>query len=362
MSQSFSSTQTPEMVKKRKREDAQELATAEPSAKKAKKRKPKQVKDAGNTGDESVLPVSTPTTVDKKPSKKAKVADELSTKSSAPAASEKKKRKPKVQREPAVPATPENAPPRTLNNKTKERAATAEAATPEELLLSHSPFVQLTTSFYLALSPCAHDFPLEGLCAEHISPLLLTYCPSLKGILLSYDNPRLSEHPQDQQTPPASSSREANPVLARSIDEYAVTYVWLTADFLVFKPERGSYLEGYVNLQNESILGLVCYNYFNAGVEFARLPKDWRWVSEDDTFEGKGKQKAGKEGEGYWIDGAGKKVEGRLVFRVRDFEATPGTESGGGSINIYGTLLPATEDIVMDDEERQRGLVGERAP
>ncbi|KAF2770230.1 hypothetical protein EJ03DRAFT_253270, partial [Teratosphaeria nubilosa] len=160
-----------------------------------------------------------------------------------------------------------------------------------------TPFRQQTASFYLALSPCAQSFPVEGLCAEHLSPLLLTYFAPLNGVVISYSNPRLSEGPNDVH--PSSSKKY---VLAQSIDEYAVNFVWLTAEFTVFRPSRGTYLEGYVNLQNESLLGLVCYNYFNAGIDRTRLPKEWKW-----------------EGEGYWADGEGNKVEGRMVFKVKDF-------------------------------------------
>ncbi|KAG9735711.1 hypothetical protein KCU73_g10440, partial [Aureobasidium melanogenum] len=50
---------------------------------------------------------------------------------------------------------------------------------------STSPFVKQTSSFYLPLSPIYHAFPVDGLCAEHISPLLLTYHPPLRGVILS---------------------------------------------------------------------------------------------------------------------------------------------------------------------------------
>ena len=228
----------------------------------------------------------------------------------------------------------------------------------DEILKTNSPFAQQTASFYLALSPCANDFPLEGLCAEHISPLLLSYYPPLDGIVLSYDNARLSESPEAGiQARSASNNKEARTVLARSIDEYAVTYVWLTADFVLFRPQRGAYLEGYVNLQNESLLGLVCYNYFNAGIEWNRLPSSWRWVSDEEgalAGNGKGK-KAAQEGEGHWVDGSGKKVDGKLIFRVRDFEATPGSELGAGSINIYGTLISEADEKALEDGGRRLG-------
>ena len=318
----------PKEMKNKKRKPSQDAIADSSAVKGASAKKPQQASQAVET------PVSAP--------------------------KEKKRRKPKVLREAAVesPAVG-GALARKQKNPTDQQSTIAPAAAPDDILQSRSPFIQQTASFYLSLSPCANDFPLEGLCAEHISPLLLTYYPPLKGIVLLFSNPRLSEHPDDRQRTQASSNQEAKVVLARSIDEYAVTYIWLSAEFLIFRPKAGSYLEGYVNLQNESLLGLVCYNYFNAGIEWHRLPKDWRWVGDEGAVEGKGKQRVGQEAEGYWVDGDGKKVEGKLKFRVKDFEATPGSESGAGSINIHGTLLSEADDKALDDEERQRDLVSE---
>lgn len=214
------------------------------------------------------------------------------------------------------------------------------AATPlDGALEKHTPFVQQTASFYLALSPCAYNFPLEGMCAEHLSPLLLTYYPPLRGVVLNYSNARLSEH--SDQTAEEVSSR----VLCKSIDEYAVSFAWLTAEFTLFKPHRGTYLEGHVNLQNESLLGLVCYNFFNASIDRTRLPKDWNWIGDESDISDRKK----KGGHGYFVDGSGKRVEGRITFRAKDFDATPGAENGGGTINISGTLLSPDTDQDEDD-------------
>ncbi|KAK5109417.1 hypothetical protein LTR62_007083 [Meristemomyces frigidus] len=218
----------------------------------------------------------------------------------------------------------------------------------DKLLQQHSPFVQETHSLYLALSPCANAFPLEGLIAEHISPLLLTYYPPIKGVVLKYSNPRMSEHPDHEST-----NEEA--VLSKAIDEYAVTFVWLTLDFLLLRPSRGTYLEGYVNLQNQSLLGLMCYNYFSAAIEFSRLPTDWIWKEDGEQDNGYARQRGG-----YWTNRYGEKMDGRVVFRVRDFDASGSGDQGVGSISIAGTLLSAKDDARLDDGERQTGLVGNR--
>lgn len=197
-----------------------------------------------------------------------------------------------------------------------QMAISKSTQTPEQKLSTNSPFLQLTTSLYLALSPCANNFPIDGLCAEHISPHLLSYYPPLNGVLLSYQNPRLSESPEAAPTKASSSSSPNDVILAQSINEYGATFVWLTAEFLIFKPMPGTYLQGDVNLQNEGMLGLLCYNYFNVAIVKEDLPEGWTWDEEN------------------WVDAEGKVVDGKVVCRVKDFEA-----SGQESISITGTLV-----------------------
>lgn len=97
-------------------------------------------------------------------------------------------------------------------------------------------------------------------------------------------------------------------MLAKSINEYAVTYVWLTAEFLVFRPEKGTILEGAVNVANEGMVGLICYNYFNVAVSREHLPEGWMW-----------------DGEGWTVGEERVEVGKRVKARVLDFEAS-GTE------------------------------------
>jgi hypothetical protein len=45
------------------------------------------------------------------------------------------------------------------------------------------------------LAPISQLHSLAGICAEHLSPLILTYYPPFKGVVLSYSNAQLSKHP-----------------------------------------------------------------------------------------------------------------------------------------------------------------------
>ena len=236
---------------------------------------------------------------------------------------------------------------------------------------THSPFFTQTSSLYLPLSPISQLYPLQGLCAEHISPLLLTYYPPFRGVILSYSDPRLCNDPQQPDDPEQKTT-----VLARSIDEYAASFVWVTADFLLFKPQKGGWIEGWVNLQNESHIGLICWNLFNASIGRKHLPKDWKWIGHNAEVKRKTKLKGGyksleredrrainadridgrevQEDEGYFEDAQGNKVEAYLTFRIKDVETSPSTDREKGFLSIEGTLLSEEEENNVLEQEQIR--------
>jgi DNA-directed RNA polymerase I subunit RPA43 len=204
---------------------------------------------------------------------------------------------------------------------------------------SNLPFQIQTSSFYLPLSPISQRQPLEGICAEHLSPLILTYYPPLGGVVISYHNVRLSEQPFGD---------DGNSILFQCIDEYAATFAWVTADFLIFKPRRSGHLEGYVNLQNEDHLGLVCWNLFNASIERHRLPKDWQWVS-NATAELQGDLRHRADGVGYYKDQNGDRIAGLVKFRVKSVESSHDRERG--FLSIEGTMLDESDEQELLERE-----------
>ncbi|KAL8767283.1 MAG: hypothetical protein Q9194_006033, partial [Teloschistes cf. exilis] len=224
--------------------------------------------------------------------------------------------------------------------------------------IGSSPFHLQRSSLYLPLPPIAQAYPLQGLCAEHLSPLILTYYPPLRGTILSYHDARLATTPQQETT-----NQEA--VLARAIDEYAAPHVWVTAEFLLFKPEKGDMIEGWINLQNEGNIGLVCWNFFNASIERKRLPRTWKWKAGNCGAKAsrrklKGSEKSGPvdvdQGEGsadvngvdhideYFEDGDGRMVTGLIQFRVKDIETSRNYGGDHNFLSIKGTLLDEAEE------------------
>ncbi|OOF91020.1 hypothetical protein ASPCADRAFT_211612, partial [Aspergillus carbonarius ITEM 5010] len=118
-----------------------------------------------------------------------------------------------------------------------------------------------------------------SLLAEHLSPLLLTYYAPLKGIVLAYSNASISSTaPQSTSVVNTEDPHPQPLTLARTAGEYGVLYVYLTATFLVFRPQRGQILEGWVNVQSEGFLGAIVLNLFTVGIERKRLPPSWKWI------------------------------------------------------------------------------------
>jgi DNA-directed RNA polymerase I subunit RPA43 len=229
-----------------------------------------------------------------------------------------------------------------------DKAADKSTPVPEAPATS-SPFHVQTSSLYLPLASVSQGAPLEGLCAEHISPLILTYFPPFRGVILSYSNPRLSEEPFGD---------DGNSTLLQSVDEYAVSWGWVTAEFLLFKPDRGAWLEGFVNLQNEGHLGVVCWNLFNASIKRNSLPQDWKWVGVEELGKDGGEVYA-EDGQGYFVDGEGKKIEGMVKFRIREIESSHDKERG--FLSIEGTMLDDKAEKQLLASERQKKTSRETA-
>lgn len=288
-----------------------------------------------------------------------------------------------------------------------------------------SPYVLTTATMYLPLSPISISptHALASLCAEHLSPLLLTYYAPLQGIVLAYSNTSIASSPPSSSTPSEPADPSPQPLtLATTAGEYGVLYVYLTATFLVFRPQRGQILEGWVNVQSEGFLGAVVLNLFSVGIERKRLPSNWKWVppgeeqeegedssnaekqtnkpaattSEDEDSEPTASFDAEKEhfnpvtlasdanpladtmmteeggdaagagadddaaAEGYFQSVSGHRVRGTVRFRVVDIDIIPGSERDHGFMSIEGTMLTPEEEAKVLEDERN-GILSTRS-
>ncbi|KAI0151486.1 hypothetical protein BJ166DRAFT_536175 [Pestalotiopsis sp. NC0098] len=231
------------------------------------------------------------------------------------------------------------------------------------------PFFTQKVSQYLPLFPLGMIEPVEGYAEQHLKPLLNHYVPTFEGVLLGYHDVQVGEAPgKGSLTENSDNSQEA---MLESIDEYAVAFGWLTAKLDLFRPRRGAWMEGSVNMQTEGHLGVVCWGMFNASIEAGRLPKGWRWVS---LLQGKNKEAASEEASlptpepveegqeeeddsqlhttGYWVNNDGQRVRGNLKFQIKNFEV--GVSGDYGYLSIEGTMLEPEAEQQKAAEEVEK--------
>ncbi|KAL7622695.1 hypothetical protein AAE478_006373 [Parahypoxylon ruwenzoriense] len=243
------------------------------------------------------------------------------------------------------------------------------------------PFFTQTVSQYLPLFPSGLIKPIDGFVDHHLRPLLNRYVPSFRGVLLAYRDPRVGEVPGEGSLAQGSAIEDA--VLLESINEYAVSFGWLTVDVDLFRPARGAWMEGNVNLQGEGHIGVICWDMFNASIEAERLPHGWRWIDllskDEDKEKGKGKggrtdrEKTAEEAKlptpehleipntdttqihttGYWVDKTGARIRGgvKLYFRIKHYEV--GVSGDYGYLSIEGTMLNEEEEKAKYAEEME---------
>ncbi|KKY22804.1 putative rna polymerase i subunit [Phaeomoniella chlamydospora] len=273
-----------------------------------------------------------------------------------------------------------------------------------------SPFFSKRASQLVPLPPIAisTSTALSSLVAQHISPLLLAYHPPLESVILSFSDPVLSsKEPSDVDviSPEPRTANDPSDVkelpLAHSRDEHGVSFIWLTVTFLLFAPNPGDVLEGYVNVASRGHVGLMSYNVFQVSVHPNRIPKSWEWIEPEGVSEKK-KPKTTKlrdedsspaqsedtpadsdadqafetapednipaenkaapiEETGYFIiKPSNEKVLGPIKYRVIDIDMVPGLSSDKWSLQLHGTLLNDEAEATVREEERQRWERAER--
>jgi DNA-directed RNA polymerase I subunit RPA43 len=214
-------------------------------------------------------------------------------------------------------------------------------------------------SQYVSLSPASLSTPLPALCASIFSPLLLSYFPPARGIVLAYEDVALSDAPpaasrkssSQQPTLPAQDGE----IMLRHVDEYSAPFLWATATFLVWRPRTGAWIDGRVTHQSKTHITLSHLNIFPVSILREHLPADWTWSgsSTSSSTAAKGARVADDVGE--WRDAKGEAIgaaaEGEtatLHFRIRDFDGrVDGKGRGKGFLRLDGSLLSEAEEKNM---------------
>ncbi|KAJ3462102.1 hypothetical protein MRS44_010655 [Fusarium solani] len=220
------------------------------------------------------------------------------------------------------------------------------------------PFFTQTVSLYEPLYPIGWAQPVTNCQYQHLRHLQNKYVPSLRGVLLDYKNVAFGEKPGRN----GAAMDDETPTTVMSKDEAAVGFGWITADVDLFVPSRGAWMEGSVNLQTEGHIGVVCFGKFNASIEARRLPPDWKWVP-NESPEAQGFEETASvitaddhgvvrqiHSTGFWADGSGEKIKGKIRFRIRNFDV--GTSGETSYLSLEGTML---------DKQGEKAVVAEEA-
>lgn len=214
-------------------------------------------------------------------------------------------------------------------------------------------FHKVTTKLYISLAPMFLNDPLKGIKKQHLDPLLMTFSSQAKGVILSYSNIKFASTSYDQD-----ESTGQQLLLAPVKYDTAYSFLWISVDFLVWRPLVGDYIEGYSYMQTPSHIGLLLHDTFNANIKKFNIPSSWEFIpnaddeySEDqqdqDEDNGSGAngegQKSNVRSLGYWVDENKVKIDGELKFTIKAIH------TAGKLVSVEGTLL-------QPGQENGRGL------
>ncbi|CUM65963.1 uncharacterized protein PRCAT00003617001 [Priceomyces carsonii] len=202
-------------------------------------------------------------------------------------------------------------------------------------------FYMVTSSMYISLAPCYTQHPINGIKSQHLDPMIMTYFSKAKGVVLSYSNIKISGRNK-------SIDSEGNPLtIARIEGSSPFTFFWISVDFLIWRPQVGDCLEGYVYMQTASHIGLLIHDTFNATIKKYNIPNTWRFLpsqqdeySEDSTSNFKSF--------GHWVTENDLRIEGKLKFNVKALHTT------GRVISVEGTLISPGFELESQPIFRER--------
>lgn len=195
--------------------------------------------------------------------------------------------------------------------------------------------------------------PINGLQKDHLDPLVMSYYEPVGGVIIAYSNIRFESDK------------------ARIVAESPFAHVWVTVDFLVWAPKKGSVLQGWVNLQSASHVGLLVENTWNVSIPKEKIPAGWSYHEVREGFVPRKvevpKENRGGDGEegaemeemedivyapehdtGGWMNDSDEYVDGLLRFQVESVRAM------GHIFSMEGSLLntKAIENAVLAGLQR----------
>ncbi|KAG4302029.1 hypothetical protein PCANB_001908 [Pneumocystis canis] len=173
-----------------------------------------------------------------------------------------------------------------------------------------NPFYNLEIESYISIPPVYSNCPMEGV-KYYLDTMILSYLPNIQGIMLAHRNCEFIDKE------------------AKIYHESPFAFAWVKFEMLIWRTQTDDFLEGIVNLQSPSHIGLLVSGFFNASIPKNGIPKGWFYqeiMSQKEVEQNKN---------GYWIDEEKKaiKVGDKITFWTVKLETI------GGIVNIEGTLI-----------------------
>jgi len=109
---------------------------------------------------------------------------------------------------------------------------------------------------------------------------------------------------------------------------------------------------------------VVCWAKFNASIEASRLPEGYRWIASDSEEAAEHFPELGDAASeadedalgvvqqihttGFWVDETGKKLRGKMRFRIRNFDV--GISGEHSYLSLEGTMLDSDGEEALAAE------------
>ncbi|GMM59097.1 DNA-directed RNA polymerase I subunit [Maudiozyma humilis] len=206
-------------------------------------------------------------------------------------------------------------------------------------------------TLYVSLAPQFLQNPEQGIMKQHLNPMVMKYNNNVGGIVLGYDKLEIFD------ADPLADEETSSTKLIKITADTPYGFTWCSVDMYVWQPQMGDVLEGHIFIQSASHIGLLIHDAFNASIKKNYIPSDWTFIRNEEQFNEDAEAEEGANNEdapkvhkpqsmGYWVDGNGEQIDGKIKFTVRNLFTT------GRVVSIEGSLL--TDEYAEGDGTRSQ--------
>lgn len=218
---------------------------------------------------------------------------------------------------------------------------------------------RVLVTMYLSIAAIYQQNPLEGIRRQHLNPMLMNYNADVGGVVLSYENLSLV----DENTYNNEQYNESTTKSLKLSPHTPFIFCWCNVFLIIWAPQVGDIIEGWIFIQSASHIGLLIHDAFNASINKKNIPSDWTFIHSDENSsvisEGTETSNLKNRSLGYWVDGDGMQLGLKLKFVVKNLytavkmvslEGTLLDEVSTARSRVENLPIVSNTKIVFDDE------------